>query len=656
MSNKRQPSQPSPSKSARRYPVGAELVGDGVSFRVWAPAQEAVSLLFADSSELEMDRDADGYFSLVVNGIGAGALYQFKLAGNADPAADPASRFQPKGPPGPSMVVDPDNFLWHDQDWQGIGPVHQVLYEMHIGTFTSQGTYASAAEKLPFLKEIGITCLEVMPVNEFCGEFGWGYDGVLPYAPTRLYGEPEDLRRFIDRAHQLGMGVILDVVYNHFGVGDRFREFSPGYFTDRYWNEWGSTINFDGDNSAPVREFFAKNAAYWIDEYHLDGLRLDATQALYDSSDVHIMAEIAKEARAAAGTKTIYLVAENEPQDTRLVREFDHSGYGLDALWNDDFHHSAMVALTGKNEAYYHDHNGRAQEFISSAKYGYLFQGQRYDWQDAPRGQPGFDLQPTNFVHFLQNHDQIANSGTGVRMDRLASPARVRALTALLLLGPHTPMLFQGQEFGASSPFYYFADQSGELVDIVRKGRIDFLKQFPSLKDPTFAENMPVPAERSTFERSKLNWSELEANAHIATLHKDLLTLRRRFQAGARDKVWSRIDGSVLGPSAFSLRFFADDPEDEKLLLINLGEDLSIASRADPLISPPVDRQWSMVWSSEDMAYGGGGRRPFDLQRRGTLGADTTLLFCPVLAARHRTPDRESLLTWQDAISAACPD
>lgn len=645
-----------PSKPGRRYPIGAEIVGDGVSFRVWAPAQEAVSLLLADGSERGMDRDADGYFSLAVSGISAGALYQFKLADSADPAADPASRFQPKGPLGPSMVVDPDDFLWHDRDWRGMGPAHQVLYEMHVGTFTPEGTYASATEKLPFLKEIGITCLEVMPVNEFCGEFGWGYDGVLPYAPTRLYGEPDDLRRFIDRAHQLGMGVILDVVYNHFGVGDRFRDFSADYFTDRYWNEWGSSINFDGNNSAPVREFFAKNAAYWIDEYHFDGLRLDATQALYDSSDAHIMAEIAKAARAAAGTKTIYLVAENEPQDTRLVRSFDHSGYDLDALWNDDFHHSAMVALTGKNEAYYHDHTGRAQEFISSARYGYLFQGQRYDWQNAPRGQPGFDLQPTNFVHFLQNHDQIANSGTGVRMDRLASPARVRALTALLLLGPQTPMLFQGQEFGASSPFYYFADQSGELIDIVRKGRIDFLKQFPSLKDPTFAETMPGPAERSTFERSKLNWSELEGNAHIAALYRDLLTLRRRFQAEARDKGCPRIDGSVLGPAAFSLRFFADDPEHEKLLLINLGEDLSIASRADPLISPPVDRQWNMVWSSEDMAYGGGGRRPFDLQRRWTLGADTALLFFPLLSVPHTTPDRESLLAWQDAISAVYPD
>ncbi len=375
MSIESQPLHASPSaKSSREYPIGAEIIGDGVSFRVWAPAQTSVSLLLLDGSERAMDRDKEGYFSLNVQGIGSGALYRFKLSDSAAPAADPASRYQPEGPSGPSMVVDPDDFTWHDQDWQGVGPCHQVLYEMHIGTFTCEGTYAAAGEKLPFLKEIGITCLEVMPVNEFCGEFGWGYDGVLPYAPTRLYGEPDDLRRFIDSAHQLGMGVILDVVYNHFGVGDRFRDFSRDYFTDRYWNEWGSSINFDGDNSERVREFIAKNAAYWIDEYHFDGLRLDATQALYDSSRVHIIAEIAENARAAA-RKKIYLVAENEPQDTRLVRGFEQSGYDVDALWNDDFHHSAMVALTGRNEAYYHDHTGRAQEFVPSAKYGYLFQG-----------------------------------------------------------------------------------------------------------------------------------------------------------------------------------------------------------------------------------------------------------------------------------------
>ncbi|MDM9627758.1 malto-oligosyltrehalose trehalohydrolase [Rhizobium sp. S152] len=647
------PLQINSSKAVRRYPVGAELIGNTVSFRVWAPSQTSVSLLLESGPAYPMNRENHGYFRLDMDGIEAGARYRFRLEDISDSLADPASRFQPQGPSGFSMVIDPTRFEWSDGDWPGITRDGQVLYEIHIGTFTPEGTYRLAAEKLPLLKEIGINCLEVMPVNEFCGSFGWGYDGVLPYAPTRLYGEPDDLRYFIDTAHQLGIGVILDVVYNHFGVGDRFRDFAPDYFTDRYWNEWGSSINFDGDNSAAVREFFAKNAAYWIDEYHFDGLRLDATQALFDKSDEHIIAEIAREARTAAGERSILLVAENEPQETRLVRGFDQSGFGLDALWNDDFHHSAMVALTGRNEAYYHDHLGPAQEFVSSAKYGYLFQGQRYDWQDAPRGQPGFDLTPCNFVHFLQNHDQIANSGTGVRMDKLASPARVRALTALLLLGPQTPMLFQGQEFGASSPFYYFADQSGDLVEIVRNGRIDFLKQFPSLKNKDFAAWMPTPAERTTFERSKIDWSERDLNSHVVALHKDLLALRSGIKPVASDgrSVHRGLDGSVFNGSAFLLRFFADQPHGERLLLVNLGADLPVTSLAEPLLSPPAGCQWSALWSSEDIVYGGSGRRPTDLQKRWTLSADTSLLLAPLPADRHVIPEWDSLHAWQNAIS-----
>lgn len=637
----------------RRYPVGAEIIGDSVSFRLWAPAQTEVTLVVDGGGEHPMDAEPDGYFSADIEGLGAGALYRFRLGSSPEPAADPASRYQPEGPGGWSMVVDPDSYAWRDQDWAGVETERQVLYELHIGTFTAEGTYRAAIEKLPLLRQVGVTCIELMPVNEFCGTFGWGYDGVHPYAPTRLYGDPDELRAFVDTAHGLGIGVILDVVYNHFGFGDRYKEFSPDYFTERYWNEWGSSINFDGDNSEGVREFFSKNAAYWIDEFHFDGLRLDATQALYDSSDEHIMAVIAREARSAAKGKRIYLVAENEPQDTRLVRSFDKNGYDLDCLWNDDFHHSAMVALTGRNEAYYHDHLGRPQEFVSAAKYGYLFQGQRYDWQDAARGQPALDLGPSHFVHFLQNHDQIANSGTGVRMTRLASPARVRAMTALLLLGPQTPMLFQGQEFGASSPFYYFADQSGDLLEIVRKGRIDFLKQFPSLKDEGFGKQMPVPADRSTFEASKLDWSEFKTNAKTVALHTDLLAIRRENTAfaGARGGAMPRVDGSVLGPSALALRFFASEPGDERVLIVNFGTDLLISSVADPLLAPPVGHQWVVTWSSEDLAYGGGGKRPIEPQRRWTLNADCALVLEARPAERKASPSREDLFAWQDKIA-----
>lgn len=629
----------------RRYPVGAELVDGGVSFRVWAPARKHVSVVVENGDEYAMAAEPDGYFSLHVPGMTAGTLYSLKLDGLDELLADPASRFQPRGPAGPSMVVDPSAYRWQDGDWPGISPQRQVLYEMHIGTFTKEGTWAAAASKLDHLRDIGITCLEVMPVNEFNGTFGWGYDGVLPYAPTRLYGGPDDLRIFIDAAHRLGLGAILDVVYNHFGCGERFGDFSADYFTDRYRNDWGASINFDGAGSAAVREFFSKNAAYWIDEFHFDGLRLDATQALFDDSDEHVIALIVRETRAAAGKRQIYLVAENEPQDTRLVRSPESSGHGLDALWNDDFHHSAMVALTGRNEAYYHDHRGQAQEFVSSAKFGYLFQGQRYDWQDGPRGRPGLDLAPENFVHFLQNHDQIANSGTGLRMDRLASPARVRAMTALLLLGPQTPMLFQGQEFGASSLFHYFADQGGELLETVRQGRIESLKQFPSLRGEDFARNMPVPGDPDTFERSKLDWSEWEKNADVVALHRDLLKIRR--EQPAFDPSRSRVDGSVLSDTAFLLRYLCGNAGDERLLLVNLGKDLVVWSLPDPLLAPPEGMQWRVAWSSENPVYSGSGVRPIDLQRHWTLTGDCALLFAATHAELPPKPNPKQMRAWQ---------
>lgn len=290
-------------------------------------------------------------------------------------------------------------------------------------------------------------------------------------------------------------------------------------------------------------------------------------------------------------------------------------------------------------------------------KYGYLFQGQRYDWQDAPRGQPGFDLIPHNLIHFLQNHDQIANSGIGVRMDRLASPARVRALTAVLLLGPQTPMLFQGQEFGSSSPFYYFADQSGDLVELVRDGRLDFLKKFPSLRDEAFRTWMPIPADRSTFERSKLDWSAYDTNTHVVALHKDLLVLRRTITGlcGGTGPHARALDGSVLAESAFLLRLFSDQPREERILIVNLGTDLSVHSRAEPLLAPPAGLQWKIEWSSEDMRFGGSGRRPPDAQRRYALASDCAVLLVAEVAERRHIPEREALFAWQDEISSGRP-
>jgi maltooligosyltrehalose trehalohydrolase len=375
--------------------------------------------------------------------------------------------------------VDPSHFGWTDAAWPGIGRDRHVAYEMHIGTFTPEGTWRAARNQLHALADLGITVIEMMPVADFAGRFGWGYDGVNLYAPSRLYGTPDDLRRFIDRAHAMGIGVILDVVYNHLGPdGNYLPEFSPDYFTDRYKNDWGEAVNFEGP--APARDYFVENAGYWVDEFHFDGLRLDATQDIKDASPEHVIRSIARRARESAGQRTVYLVAENEPQDTRIARAPEEEGYGLDALWNDDYHHTAVVALTGRREAYYTDYKGSAQELVSAAKYGYLYQGQWYQWQKQRRGTPAFDLPSHAFVAYLENHDQVANSVFGRRLHQQSSPGRHRAITAWTLLGPATPMLFQGQVFSSSAPFLFFADHREELRDSIRNGRREFLSQFAS--------------------------------------------------------------------------------------------------------------------------------------------------------------------------------
>jgi maltooligosyltrehalose trehalohydrolase len=572
-----------------------------------------------------------GYWSVLLEEAHAGTRYRFRLDGEAPLCPDPASRFQPQGVHGPSEVVDPATFAWTDDAWPGVARDGQVIYEMHIGTFTAEGTWEAARRELPELAALGVTVLEVMPVAEFPGRFGWGYDGVLLFAPTRLYGTPDDFRRFVDAAHAVGLGVILDVVYNHLGPdGNYLKHLAPDYFTDRYANEWGEALNFDGENSAAVREFFLANAGYWIDEFHLDGLRLDATQQIFDSSAEHILAAVTRRVRQAGGARKTYLVAENESQEAVLARPLEHEGYGIDGLWNDDFHHSVMVALTGRNEAYYTDYLGTPQEFISAAKWGYLYQGQYYVWQNKHRGTPGLDLAPAQFITFIQNHDQVANSTRGLRCHALAVPGAYRAMTALLLLGPGTPMLFQGQEFASSSPFFYFADhEENELAAGVRRGRMEFLKQFPSAALPAAQAMIPDPGHASTFARSKLDLTERVTHAPAYALHRDLLRLRREDPVlGGQEP--RGVDGAVLGPQAFVLRFFSGGGED-RLLIVNLGRDLPLKPAPEPLLAPPAGRHWVLFWSSEDVRYGGSGMPPVETAEGSwRLPGQTAVVMCPV--------------------------
>jgi len=604
---------------SRRLPVGAEVQPvAGVHFRVWAPCRKQLDVVIekvpehagSDPRTYELDAEGNGYFSGLVLDARVGSLYRYRLDGG-EAYPDPASRFQPRGPHGPSQVVDPAAFRWTDQNWRGARLEGQVIYEMHAGTFTRDGTWKAAAGELTQLAATGITVLEIMPVADFAGRFGWGYDGVDLFAPTRLYGTPDDFRRFVDRAHAAGLGVILDVVYNHFGPdGAYLTEYSGDYFTDRYENEWGKPINFAGENSRPVREFFVANAGYWIDEFHIDGLRLDATQQIFDASPVHVLEEVTRRVREVARGRATLVVAENEPQHVKLVRPVEQGGYGMDALWNDDFHHSALVALTGRNEAYYSDHLGTPQEFISAVKWGYLYQGQRYAWQKQRRGTPAFGIHPAGFITYIENHDQVANCGLGRRVHELTSPGRYRAITALMLLAPGTPMLFQGQEFAASSPFVFFADHEPDLAATVRKGRNEFLSQFPSMATAEIQHLIPDPHDPGTFERCKLDLSERERHAEAYALHCDLLRLRKEDAVFSSQRPGA-VDGAVLGLDAFVLRFFAENAAD-RLMIVNLGRDLHLDAAPEPLLAPPEGQTWVTLWSSEDPRYGGSGTAPVE--------------------------------------------
>jgi maltooligosyltrehalose trehalohydrolase len=628
----------------RRYPIGAEIVSENEThFRVWAPKANVLEVVLESAADRSAERtfhslarERDGYFSGTVS-CGAGMRYRFRLNGSEDFHPDPASRFQPQGPHGSSYVVDPFAFKWTDANWRGVKLAGQVIYEFHVGTFTPDGTWRAAGEKLELLKSDGITLLEMMPIADFPGRFGWGYDGVDLFAPSRLYGTPEDLRAFIDRAHALGLGVILDVVYNHFGPdGNYLGVYSDDYMNRERENEWGDSINFDGKNSGPVREFFITNGRYWIEEFHFDGFRFDATQSIHDKSPEYIVGAVGRAARQAAEERAIVLIAENETQEAKLARTREEGGDDLDALWNDDWHHSAMVALTGRNEAYYSDYLGCPQEFISAAKYGYLYQGQPYSWQEALRGHPSLDLKPEAFVSFLENHDQVSNSATGDRLRLQTSPGRYRAMTALLLLGPWTPLLFQGEEFGASTPFVYFSEVGDEkLREAVKRGRFEFLAQFPSAASDDVQATLAVPYKIETFRRCELDWSEREKNQALSSLHRDLIKLRREDSRLCRQSKGG-IDGAVLRSESFLLRYFSE-ANDDRLLVVNLGSREDLTSVPEPLLAPPVDCTWEILWSSESRRYGGPGAVSMETNEKWVLPAESALVFRP----RRRTKPRK---------------
>jgi maltooligosyltrehalose trehalohydrolase len=624
----------------RRLPIGVELVADQRAHaRVWAPEHAKVALVVESPAgvsprEIVLDREPGGYHAGFVAGLGAGSRYRFRLGSDRALYADPASRYQPEGPLGPSELVDPTAFAWTDATWTGIAPDRHVLYELHVGTFTPEGTWSAAAAHLPYLAEVGITTLELMPAADFMGRHNWGYDGVNLFAPSRRYGTPDDFRRFVDRAHGIGLAVILDVVYNHFGPnGNQLYAWSPYYKTGRI-GEWGDTFNFDGAHAGPVREFVIANAGYWIDEFHLDGLRLDATQAIVDRSTDHVMTAILGRARDAGRGRRIFMVGESEPQDARLFGE----PIGLDALWNDDFHHTARVALTGMIDGYLHDYRGTPQELVSAVKRGFLYQGQIYPWQRNPRGTLVRGIARHRFVHFLENHDQIANLGFGERLSALSDPATLRALTALLLLGPELPLLFQGQEHGATTPWRYFVDHAPPLGDAVRTGRARFVAQFQRLATPesqaALAEHLDPTAE-ATFRSCVLDPRQRRLDHPLVAMHRDLLRLRREDPAFTDPRA-DALDGAILSDRAFALRYQQDDPLRDRLVLVNLGPTFAAPVVPEPLVAPPHGAGWRVIWSSEDPRYGGHGTpRPFDRVRL-AIPARATVVLAPEPGASLR--------------------
>lgn len=598
----------------QRRALGATPLAEGrTRFRVWAPDRRQVAVAFsavpgAPLQKTPLTPDGDGCFSAVVEGAPIGTRYRYCLDGG-ECFPDPCSRSQPEGPHGPSEVVALRAFAWSDHDWRGLQRSGQVLYELHVGTFTPEGTYQGVETKLRHLRELGVTALLLMPVNTFPGRFNWGYDGVSLFAPCPVYGRPEALQRLVDAAHRHGLGVVLDVVYNHLGPdGNYLGKYAEGYFSRTYKTDWGLPFHLEGPEARPVRDFLLQNVRMWIEDYHLDGLRLDATQNIYDASSPHILTELNAEARAAAGQRSVLIISENEPQDRRMVLPPQDGGHGGDLIWVDDFHHSARVALTGNSEAYCQDYCGTARELLSCVLRNSLYQGQYYAWQDKPRGTPLWDLPAASAVFYLQNHDQLANTLRGKRFQQLAGEDVARAMTVFLLLCPQTPMLFQGQEFFASSPFLYFVDHNEALMQQVHRGRDDFLSQFDTAKHALTEEGHEVPIDERARRASTLDWSEREQNQPVLRLHQDVLRLRRDDPLFAAQDL-RRLTGAPLSERALVLRWQGERLDDARLLVLNLGPDLRLRPCPEPLLAAPPARRWRPLLSSQSTQYGGGGAR-----------------------------------------------
>lgn len=501
---------------------GPAFTEEGILFRLWAPLHESVSLKIEGADPRRMQAVGDGWHHCTVADASVGTRYRFVLPDGLE-IPDPASRLQPQDVHGPSEVVDLSSYRWKTSDWTGRPWEEMVIYEMHIGCFTPEGTFKAAIERLDHLQALGVTALQIMPLSEFPGRYSWGYDGVLPYAPCSSYGRPEDFMALVDAAHQRGISVFLDVVYNHFGPdGNYIPSYAP-LFTDHHKTPWGNGINYDGDGSGMIREFIIQNAIYWITEFRLDGFRFDAVHAIKDDSAEHLLHALARRVRAGAGNRHVHLIVENEENDSDLLTRGENGEVRLfTAQWNDDVHHVLHITATGETFGYYADYAGDAGKLGRALAEGFVFQGEHMPYRGGSRGKPSGHLPPTAFISFIQNHDQIGNRALGDRV-LASSPADVaKAVAAVYLLAPEIPMLFMGEEWGAREPFPFFCDFDEDLNEKVRKGRREELSRLPGFD----ADDLLDPTAPSTFAAAKLDWSKLASE--VLDFYRTLLDLRHR--------------------------------------------------------------------------------------------------------------------------------
>ena len=512
-------------------------------FRVWAPERTSVEVVRqTPTSDRAVDvrplaQEPDGYWCATFTDAPAGALYKYRLDGSDDLVfPDPVSRFQPFGVHGPSQIIDPSVFRWTDATWVPRSLDETIFYELHIGAFTPEGTFRAAVDRLPYLARLGVTAIEIMPVADFPGTRNWGYDGVAIYAPARCYGTPDDLRALVDAAHAYGLAVYLDVVYNHLGPDGAYANaFSPYYFSNAHSSPWGAGVNLDRPHSAAVRRFFIENALHWVSEYHIDGLRLDATHALVDDSETYFLAELTTTVRAHVD-RPVTFVAEDHRNLSQMLQPVDAGGWGIDAVWADDFHHQTRVHTAGDRESYFSDYSGAVRDLVTTLRQGWFYTGQASSHLRSLRGTDPSAIAPQQFVICVQNHDQIGNRADGARLHHQIDPATYRSLSAVLLFAPQTPLLFMGQEWAAATPFLFFTDHHDELGRRVTEGRREEFRSFAAFSDPLDRARIPDPQRFDTFEHSRLVWDELDNPPHagVRELYERLIALRHRLTPARR--------------------------------------------------------------------------------------------------------------------------